>query len=202
MLGDFTCKVAFQLLAYLWPAYQCSKDVRRDDSPEKNERLRLWCIYWAMLAAFTAVQPVLDLFLFWVPLYYEAKLALAVYCWYPSLTGAQRVFTQHVQPLVEAHEPAVDARVEEISSRTTSFVRESAVRAFNSSRGWILDAVVRFQSSQAQQGLVAEGSGHAAPAAEASLERQVSIDDAPSPPKNTPRASSRNLSKSASGKKE
>lgn len=33
------------------------------------------------MAVFTAVQPVADTFFFWLPLYYEAKLALAVYLW-------------------------------------------------------------------------------------------------------------------------
>lgn len=33
------------------------------------------------MAVFTAVQPVADTFCFWLPLYYEAKLALAVYLW-------------------------------------------------------------------------------------------------------------------------
>lgn len=33
------------------------------------------------MAVFTAVQPLADTFCFWVPLYYEAKLAAAVYLW-------------------------------------------------------------------------------------------------------------------------
>ncbi len=33
------------------------------------------------MAVFSAVQPVADCFFFWLPLYYEAKLALAVYLW-------------------------------------------------------------------------------------------------------------------------
>lgn len=33
------------------------------------------------MAVFTAVQPLADTFCFWLPLYYEAKLAAAVYLW-------------------------------------------------------------------------------------------------------------------------
>lgn len=43
--------------------------------------LRRWCQYWCLMAVFTALQPLGDTFLFWLPLYYEAKLALAVYLW-------------------------------------------------------------------------------------------------------------------------
>lgn len=39
------------------------------------------------MAVFTAVQPLADAFCFWLPLYYEAKLVLAVYLW---ANGARR----------------------------------------------------------------------------------------------------------------
>lgn len=33
------------------------------------------------MAVFTAAQPLADTFCWWLPLYYEAKLGLAVYLW-------------------------------------------------------------------------------------------------------------------------
>ena len=90
-----------------------------------------------MVAAFTAVQPVLDLFLFWVPFYYMAKLAAAVYLWYPSLHGASHLFEYHVRPLVEAHEPAVDTQVETLRRSASGFVSANFFRG----SAWVQERV-------------------------------------------------------------
>ena len=50
-------------------------------SPEK---LRGWCIYWLVLATFTVFERITDAFLFFLPLYHEAKVAFVVYLWHPK----------------------------------------------------------------------------------------------------------------------
>jgi hypothetical protein len=63
------------------------------------------------MAAFTAIQPIADMFLFFIPLYYSAKLAFAIYLWANELKGAELVYRRYVQPFVAAHEPTVDAKL-------------------------------------------------------------------------------------------
>jgi receptor expression-enhancing protein 1/2/3/4 len=52
------------------------------------------------MAVMTAVQPVLDTFVFWVPLYYEAKLAFVIYLLYPQLAGTTYLYHTYFEPMV------------------------------------------------------------------------------------------------------
>ena len=72
-----------QVFGYLWPGYQCYKALESDN----RAQLQAWCKYWVIMAAFTAAAPLADTFLWWVPLYYEAKLAFAIYLWYNGERG-------------------------------------------------------------------------------------------------------------------
>ncbi|KAK9863268.1 hypothetical protein WJX84_007345 [Apatococcus fuscideae] len=70
MLGDFSCRVLLNVFGFVLPAYNCFKVIEARD----DEALRGWCIYWLILAIFTTTERMLlDMFIFWVPLYYEAK---------------------------------------------------------------------------------------------------------------------------------
>ena len=70
-----------QLLGYVYPAYKTYKAVQLPATRSNDTLLRHWCTFWALMAVFTALQPLADTFIFWLPFYYEAKLAFAVYLW-------------------------------------------------------------------------------------------------------------------------
>ena len=55
-----------QVLGYLYPAYRTYKVVQLPATRANDTLLRKWCCYWCLIAAFTAVQPLLDTFVFWV----------------------------------------------------------------------------------------------------------------------------------------
>ncbi len=57
-----------QVLGYVYPAYRTYKVVQLPATRANDTLLRKWCCYWCLMAALTAVQPLLDTFLFWVSL--------------------------------------------------------------------------------------------------------------------------------------
>ncbi|GBG73335.1 hypothetical protein CBR_g13055 [Chara braunii] len=67
---------------YLYPAYNCYKTVERP-RPEP-EQLRFWCTYWIIMALLTVLERFSDVFLLWLPMYNEFKLAIIIYLWYPK----------------------------------------------------------------------------------------------------------------------
>lgn len=54
------------MLGYVYPAYRTFKVVQLPATRANDTLLRKWCCYWCLIAALTAVQPLLDTFLFWV----------------------------------------------------------------------------------------------------------------------------------------
>ncbi|EFN53264.1 hypothetical protein CHLNCDRAFT_137198 [Chlorella variabilis] len=128
MLGDFSCKIALLLLGYAYPAYKTFKVVQLPATRSNDTLLRHWCQFWALMAVFTAVQPLADAFCFWLPLYYEAKLVLAVYLWANELSGSQHVWVRWAQPLVSRYEPLVDRWLAESKALAREWLHSNALR--------------------------------------------------------------------------
>ncbi|BDA44972.1 HVA22-like protein i [Coccomyxa sp. Obi] len=113
MLGDFSCRVILNVIGYVWPAYSCYKAL----SQKNSDAVQQWCIYWLMLALFTVSERMLlDLLVFWVPMYYEAKVLFVLYLWHPKTQGAVYLFNSIVQPFLAQNEAAIDQAVEEVKT--------------------------------------------------------------------------------------
>ncbi|QDZ24726.1 HVA22-like protein [Chloropicon primus] len=117
MLGSHVSSVLILVLGYVYPAYACFKAVEIG----KPEQLKMWCRYWTIIGLATFAQNLTDQFLFWVPLYYEAKLALVVFLWHPRVNGATYVYESTLQPWLAHHEPYIDSKMEEVKNRAQDF---------------------------------------------------------------------------------
>ena len=79
----------------------------------KPEALRGWCIYWTVLGLYTVGVQIADRFVFWLPMYCEAKVGFVVYLWHPRTQGALYVYDAFVAPFLAKHEPDIDRRIDE-----------------------------------------------------------------------------------------
>jgi len=69
----------------------------------------------------TFAQNLTDQFLFWVPLYYEAKLALVIFLWHPRVNGATYVYESTLRPWLAQNEPFIDSKMEQAKNRVQDF---------------------------------------------------------------------------------
>jgi len=90
------------------------------------------------MAMFTAVQPIGDTFLFFLPFYYSAKLGFACYLWYNNLAGAELVYTRYIQPFISHHEPTVDEKIAEARSIASQLVSSNLARGAQ----WVQSMIV------------------------------------------------------------
>ena len=79
----------------------------------KPEALRGWCIYWVVIALYTVGAQIGDRFIFWLPMYCEAKVAFVTYLWHPRTQGALYIYETFVSPFLPKHEPAIDRHIDE-----------------------------------------------------------------------------------------
>lgn len=133
------------------------------------------------MAAITAVQPITDTLLFFVPLYYSGRLAFACYLWVNNLAGANLVYNRFVQPFLLRHEPIVDGKIQEIRSFAAELLQSNFARAVQWLQAKMLTALTAAHPGVAHPGvqtrrttrsrplkvdsLKAEPAGYAAPAA-------------------------------------
>jgi receptor expression-enhancing protein 1/2/3/4 len=153
MMGDFICKILLQLLGFVWPAYQCFKAVESNDA----DAIREWAVYWLTLAIFTGAERLLDMFVFWMPLYYEAKLLFVVWLWHPRSKGAVYLYQHSLQPLLLAHEQTIDRKIEEFKAMGGDFVAGNFSKAIQWIQANAYGAVQQLQNLQNRAG----GSSHA-----------------------------------------
>lgn len=86
-----------------------------------------------IIALLTTIERIADPLLFWVPLYWEAKLALVIYLSYSNLEGTEYVYTKLLRPYVANNESAIDKNVAEISL----VAEELAVSSWRQSQAWL-----------------------------------------------------------------
>ncbi|CBI30367.3 hypothetical protein VitviT2T_012462 [Vitis vinifera] len=115
MLGDFITRSLLMLLGYAYPAFECYKIVEKNKV--EIEELRFWCQYWIIVAMLTVTERFADIFISWLPMYGEMKLAFIIYLWYPKTKGTGYVYEVLLRPYVAKHETDIDRKLLELRAR-------------------------------------------------------------------------------------
>ena len=105
-----------------------------------------------VMAAFSAIQPFADALLFFLPLYFPAKLAFACYLWVNNLAGTELVYTKYVEPVVTKYEPLVDRQIAEAREMVTDLVSRTFSRAVRWLQTKITAALANAHQSAQQNG--------------------------------------------------
>lgn len=73
LLGAYTGGALVSLLGCLLPCYRTFKSFS-----EKDEDQSAWLTFWMIFAVFSTVEVLLDMLLWWFPLYYELKVTFVL----------------------------------------------------------------------------------------------------------------------------
>ncbi|CAN4113985.1 unnamed protein product [Withania somnifera] len=115
MLGELITSSLVLVLGYAYPAFECYKTIEKDRFD--IEELRFWCQYWIIVALLRILESIGDVFMAWLPMYNEAKLALIIYLWYPKTKGTGYIYDTLLKPYVSRHEPNIDRGFLEFRAR-------------------------------------------------------------------------------------
>uniref|UniRef100_A0A3Q2Z886 Receptor expression-enhancing protein n=1 Tax=Hippocampus comes TaxID=109280 RepID=A0A3Q2Z886_HIPCM len=88
----------------LYPAYSSYKAVKSKDVKEYVK----WMMYWIIFALFTSVEVFTDMFLCWLPFYYELKIAFVVWLLSPYTKGSSVLYRKFVHPTLSSKEKDID----------------------------------------------------------------------------------------------
>ncbi|KAL2468363.1 HVA22-like protein i [Forsythia ovata] len=145
MIGCFITRGLVLVFGYAYPAYECFKTVEMN-KPD-IEQLRFWCQYWILVAGLTVCERIGDMFIGWVPMYSEAKLAFFIYLWYPKTKGSRYVYDSFFRPYVAKHETEIDRNLLELRTRAgdVAFLYWQKVASYGQSR---IFEILQFVASQ------------------------------------------------------
>ncbi|XP_011046884.1 PREDICTED: putative HVA22-like protein g [Populus euphratica] len=119
MLGDFITRFLVLLFGYAYPAFECFKSVEKNNVD--IEEIRFWCQYWIIIALVTVCERIGDIFLSWLPMYGEVKLAFFIYLWHPKTKGTGYIYDTLLRPLVARHETDIERKLQETKARGWDF---------------------------------------------------------------------------------
>ncbi|KAI3826292.1 hypothetical protein L1987_00338 [Smallanthus sonchifolius] len=115
MLGELITNSLVLILGYAYPAFECFKTIEKHGAA--NAELRFWCQYWVIIAVLTVFERIGDIFISWVPMYGEMKLALIIYLWYPKTKGTGYVYNAMLRPFVARHETDIERSLKEMRAK-------------------------------------------------------------------------------------
>ncbi|CAA6667616.1 unnamed protein product [Spirodela intermedia] len=120
MLGEFVTWSLVLLLGYVYPAFECFRAIERKEP--KVEQLLFWCRYWVIMGLLTALERFGDMFVSWLPMYGEVKLAFVIYLWHPKTEGARHIYREFFFPWLAKHEPHINRKLQEARAKSGDLI--------------------------------------------------------------------------------
>ncbi|GFO44737.1 receptor expression-enhancing protein, partial [Plakobranchus ocellatus] len=101
------------LFGTLYPAYASYKAVRTKNVKEYVK----WMMYWIVFALFCTVETFSDVFLSWMPFYYELKIVFVLWMLSPITQGSSFLFKKFVHPHLAKREKEIDEMIDQASKQ-------------------------------------------------------------------------------------
>nr|XP_017038450.1 receptor expression-enhancing protein 4 isoform X9 [Drosophila kikkawai] len=131
---------AFRLFCgTLYPAYASYKAVRTKDVKEYVK----WMMYWIVFAFFTCIETFTDIFVSWIPFYYEIKVALVFWLLSPATKGSSTLYRKFVHPMLTRHEQEIDEYVNQAKERGYSAVLQLGSKGVNYATNVLMQTAIK-----------------------------------------------------------
>uniref|UniRef100_A0A3P9J2S0 Receptor expression-enhancing protein n=1 Tax=Oryzias latipes TaxID=8090 RepID=A0A3P9J2S0_ORYLA len=104
MVSWIISRLVVLVFGTLYPAYSSYKAVKSKDVKEYVK----WMMYWIIFALFMTVEAFTDMFLCWLPFYYELKIAFVVWLLSPYTKGSSVLYRKFVHPTLSSKEKDID----------------------------------------------------------------------------------------------
>mmetsp|Transcript_19563 Transcript_19563/g.44077 ORF Transcript_19563/g.44077 Transcript_19563/m.44077 type:complete len:211 (-) Transcript_19563:116-748(-) len=126
MIGHTIARLGCVLVGHVYPLYRTFKACRvidEGDSPGRSRHAReedqnRVLFFWAVHGLFTFAEFWLDLVMFLIPLYYEAKILLILWLVHDNFAGAKFVFVNLVEEALVTHEADIDRSLEVVRAES------------------------------------------------------------------------------------
>ncbi|XP_013113559.2 receptor expression-enhancing protein 1-like [Stomoxys calcitrans] len=125
MISSICSRLTILIFGTLYPAYYSFKAVRTKTVDEYMK----WMTYWIVFAIFTAAETFTDVFLTWLPFYYELKILLILWL-LPSMgNGSPVLYRKCLHPFLKKHESRIDRALEQMQNRGQDMIFQYASEA-------------------------------------------------------------------------
>lgn len=140
MLGPLLTRLIIISVGLLYPAYSSYKTIR---SANVKHYVR-WMMYWTVFALFTSAEYVADIFISWLPFYYEMKVVLVVWLMSSYTKGASIIYRKVLHPILARREVSIDQWIGDQQEKSMQVLLDAGRRGVAAAGNAALSGVTSF----------------------------------------------------------
>ncbi|XP_052771971.1 receptor expression-enhancing protein 1-like isoform X2 [Mya arenaria] len=147
MVSAILSRVVILVFGTLYPAYASYKAVKTKNVKEYVK----WMMYWIVFALFCAVETFADVFLSWIPFYYEIKIIFVFWLLSPVTKGASFIYRKFVHPQLNKREKEIDEAIAQARTKGYSTLVTLGSRGLTYATNVVVSTAIKGQSTLAEQ---------------------------------------------------
>lgn len=142
MVSAIISRLVILLFGTLYPAYASYKAVRTKNVKEYVK----WMMYWIVFALFCSIETFSDVFLSWMPFYYELKIIFVLWMLSPMTQGSSFLFKKFVHPQLARREKDIDEMIEQASKQSYSTLMSLGTKGLSYASQVVMRTAIMGQS--------------------------------------------------------
>jgi len=127
MVSALISRLVILVFGTLYPAYASYKAIKT----RSNKEYLKWMMYWIVMAFFTCIETVADVFIAWLPFYYELKILFVLWLLSPATKGSTILYRKIVHPQLAKRETEIDSYIQKASDQGYSAVLSLGSKGFS-----------------------------------------------------------------------
>ncbi|KAI0242130.1 Receptor expression-enhancing protein 2 [Lamellibrachia satsuma] len=143
MVSALISRVIILVFGTLYPAYASYKAVKTKNVKEYVK----WMMYWIVFAFFTCIETFADIFVAWIPFYYELKIVFVLWLLSPATKGASIIYRKFIHQQLSKREKEIDSYIAKASDQGYSALLTIGSRGLNYATSIVVQTAIKGQST-------------------------------------------------------
>lgn len=143
MVSAIISRLLILVFGTLYPAYASYKAIRTRNAKEYAK----WMMYWVVFAFFSCAETFSDVFLSWMPFYYEIKIIFVIWLLSPMTKGSSFLFKKFVHPQLKKREKDIDEYIAQARTKGYSAILSLGHRGLKYCTNVVLRTAIKGQST-------------------------------------------------------
>lgn len=143
MVSALISRVIILVFGTLYPAYASYKAVKTKNVKEYVK----WMMYWIVFAFFTCIETFADIFVAWIPFYYELKIVFVLWLLSPATKGASIIYRKFIHQQLSKREKEIDSYIAKASDQGYSALLKIGSRGLNYATSIVVQTAIKGQST-------------------------------------------------------